>query len=92
MRQRFSPQLDLQIIPIEKIILPLRSRDELPPILAGLQWIWTQPALKTEIFVLVEEKILAGKKATGRVGCLSLLIGGLPKTSDRLSVALAALR
>lgn len=37
MRQRFSPQPDLQIIPIEKIILPRRSRDELPPILAGLQ-------------------------------------------------------
>src|SRR5258708_31164073 len=68
MRQRYSPQPDLQIIPIEKIQLPTRSRDELPPILAGLQWIWTHPTLKGEIFALLETKILAGKKATGRLG------------------------
>jgi IS5 family transposase len=68
MRQRYSPQPDLHAVPIEKITLPCNSRDELPPILAGLQWIWTQPELKAEIFTLLEAKILAGKKATGRVG------------------------
>src|SRR5260221_13807237 len=68
MRQRYSPQPDLQIIPIEKIQLPTRSRDELPPILAGLQWIWMHPTLKGEIFALLQAKILAGKKATGRTG------------------------
>lgn len=68
MRQRYSPQLDLNIVPIENIVLPARSRDELPPILAGLQWIWIHPTLKAEIFALLEKKILAGKKATGRVG------------------------
>ena len=68
MRHRYSPQSDLQIIPIEKIQLPLRSRDELPPILAGLQWIWTHPTLKADLFALLEAKILAGKKATGRFG------------------------
>jgi transposase, IS5 family len=68
MRQPFPSQPDLQIVPIEKIRLPLQSRDELPPILAGLQWIWTHPTLKAEIFALLEGKILAGKKATGRTG------------------------
>lgn len=68
MRQRFQTQPSLQIIPIEKIQLPTRSRDELPPILAGLQWIWTHATLKAEIFALLEAKILAGKKATGRTG------------------------
>lgn len=68
MRQRYSPQPDFQIVPIEKIQLPLHSRDELPPVLAGLQWIWTHRALKREIFDLLEAKILAGKKATGRTG------------------------
>jgi transposase, IS5 family len=68
MRQRYSPQPELQITPIEKIQLPARSRDELPPILAGLQWIWTHPTLKAEIFTLLEAKVLAGKKATGRRG------------------------
>ncbi|MEO7700172.1 MAG: ISNCY family transposase [Opitutus sp.] len=68
MRHPFQPQPELQITPIEKIRLPLQSRDELPPILAGLQWIWMHPTLKAEIFVLLEAKILAGKKATGRTG------------------------
>jgi hypothetical protein len=40
----------------------------LPPILAGLQWLWMHPTLKAEIFTLLEAKILAGKKATGRIG------------------------
>lgn len=68
MRHHFQHQPELQITPIEKIRLPLQSRDELPPILAGLQWIWTHPTLKTEILALLEAKILAGKKATGRTG------------------------
>lgn len=68
MRQRYSPQPDFNVIPIEKIVLPTKSRDELPPILAGLQWIWTHPTLKADIFALLETRILAGKKATGRTG------------------------
>lgn len=68
MRQHFNPEPDLQITPIEKILLPLRSRDELPPILASLQWIWMHPPLKAEILALLEARILGGKKATGRTG------------------------
>jgi hypothetical protein len=68
MRHPFQTQPDLQITPIEKIRLPLKSRDELPPLLAGLQWVWRHPTLKAEIFALLEAKILAGKKATGRPG------------------------
>ena len=63
MRHHFQTQPDLQLTPIEKIRLPLRSRDELPPILAGLQWLWMHPTLKPEILALIEGKILAGKKA-----------------------------
>ena len=65
MRHAFQTEPDLQIIPIEKIRLPLKSRDELPAILAGLLWIWMHPTLKAEIFARLEAKILAGKKATG---------------------------
>jgi len=68
MRHPYQAQPDLQLTPIEKIRLPLKSRDELPPILAGLQWIWMHPTLKAEIFALLEAKILAGKQATGRTG------------------------
>jgi len=68
MRHPFQTQPELQITPIEKIRLPLKSRDELPPILAGLQWVWMHPTLKTEILALLAAKILAGKNATGRTG------------------------
>lgn len=68
MRQRFNPQPDFQIIPIEKILLPLQSRDELPPILASLQWLWMHPTLKTQVLALLEAQVLAGKKRTGRTG------------------------
>jgi IS5 family transposase len=91
MRQRYSPQPDFQVIPIEKIQLPSKSRDELPPILAGLQWIWTHPRLKTAILALLEARILAGKKATGRTGMdlwqilvLGLVRLGLDADWDRL--------
>jgi len=63
-----SSEPDLQITPIEKIRLPLKSRDELPPILAGLQWLWMHPTLRAEILALLEAAVLAGKAATGRTG------------------------
>lgn len=68
MRHPFQAQPGLQLTPIEKIRLPLKSRDELPPILAGLQWIWMHPTLKAEILALLEAAVLADKKATGRTG------------------------
>jgi hypothetical protein len=40
----------------------------LPPILAGLQWVWMHPTLKAEILALLEANILADKKPTGRTG------------------------
>ena len=32
MRQRFARQLDLGQTPIEEVSIPLKSRDELPPV------------------------------------------------------------
>jgi hypothetical protein len=91
MRQRYCLQPQLDVVPIEKIVLPLKSRDELPPILAGLQWIWSHPTLKEEILALLEEKILAGKQATGRTGMdlwqilvLGVVRVGLDADWDRL--------
>jgi len=91
MRQHFTAQPEFGLVPIEQIVLPLKSRDELPPILAGLQWIWSHPTLKAEIFALLEAKILAGKKATGRTGLdlwqilvLGIVRLGLDANYDRL--------
>ena len=68
MRKRFEVQLCLGQTPIEKVIIPLKSRDELPPILAGLQWLWQNPEAHAQVFALLEQKINLGKKATGRPG------------------------
>ncbi len=68
MRKRFELQPGLNSLPIEKIQFPLKSRDELPPILAGLQWIFSNPDLHSKVFELLEKKILSNKKATGRNG------------------------
>lgn len=68
MRQRFEQQNTLGITPVSEIKFPLRSRDELPPVLKGLQHIFVTPELNEKIFSLLEEKICNGKKPTGRKG------------------------
>jgi hypothetical protein len=67
-RRRFEIQLVLGRTPIERVPVPLKSRDELPPILAALQWIFQTPEINEQIFALLESRLLAGKKATGRPG------------------------
>jgi transposase, IS5 family len=68
MRKRFEVQLALGRTPIERVQIPLKSRDELPPILAGLQWIFVTPELNEEIFPVLEGRVTKDKKATGRPG------------------------
>lgn len=68
MRKRFEVQLALGRTPIERVEIPLKSRDELPPILAGLQWIFQTPELNGKILALLEEHLTKGKKETGRPG------------------------
>ena len=68
MRRRFDVQLALGQTPIERVRIPLKSRDELPPILAGLQWIFQTPEMNEQVFALLESKVIAGKKAAGRPG------------------------
>ncbi|MFX1412166.1 MAG: ISNCY family transposase, partial [Promethearchaeota archaeon] len=54
--------------PIEQIEFPLNSRDELPPVLRALQYIYATPDLNKKVFKLLEKKIMSGIKATGRLG------------------------
>src|SRR5206468_6412672 len=68
MRRRFDVQLALGQIPIERVRIPLKSRDVLPPILAGLQWIFQTPEVSGKILALLEEHLVKGKKDTGRPG------------------------
>jgi hypothetical protein len=68
MRKRFECQLELGQTAIERIQIPLKSRDELPPILAGLQWIFLTSEVNEAVFQVLEEKIQGTKKQTGRMG------------------------
>ena len=68
MRKRFESQLHLGQTAIEHVTIPLKSRDELPPILAGLQWIFLTPEVNEEIFDLLEKQVCKGKQQTGRPG------------------------
>jgi hypothetical protein len=68
MRQRFEQQQTIGVTAISDIQFPLRSRDELPPVLKALQYIFVTPELNKQVFELLEKKICSGKKQTGRKG------------------------
>ena len=91
MRKRFEQQRKLGVISISEVKLPLKSRDELPPILRALQHIYVTPELNEEVFRILEEKVQKGKKKTGRYGMdlwhilvLSSVRLGLDADYDRL--------
>ena len=68
MRQRLELQLALGAIPIERVEIPTGTRDELPPTLAALQWVFTTPQVSSEIFQLLEKRLLGNDRSKGRPG------------------------
>ncbi len=68
MRATFKVQYELGAIPIEKVSIPLDSRDELPPVLRALQYIYNTPELQKQVFALLKDKIIGKLKSTGRTG------------------------
>ena len=68
MRQRFEVQLALGAVPIERVEIPTRTRDELPPTLAALQWVFTTPQVSSEVFRLLEDRLLRNDRSKGRPG------------------------
>lgn len=68
MRQRFEQRLSLRTVAIQDVKFPLKSRDELPPVLKALQYIFITPELNKKVFELLEKKICRDKKKTGRKG------------------------
>jgi len=68
MRKKFEQQLSIDITPINDIKIKDNKRDELPPTLLALQHIFVTPELNHEVFAIMEEAILKGKKKTGRKG------------------------
>ena len=92
MRKLFDVQLALGAVPIEKVEIPTKTRDELPPILAGLQWIFITPEVNRDIFAVLEKIQPADKNTTGRPGMdlwqilvLGVVRLGLDCNYDRLN-------
>ena len=90
MRKKFEQQYSIDIIPISEVKIENNKRDELPPILQGLQHIFVTPELNQEIFKILSAKIIKGKK-TGRPGMdlwhilvLGVIRMGLDTNYDRL--------
>ena len=68
MRKRFEQQYSIDLLPISEVKIKENKRDELPPILQALQYVFVTPELNKEVFRIMEESILKGKKKTGRTG------------------------
>ena len=58
-REIESPQLQIGQTPIAEIKFDLKSRDDIPKILRGLQYIYVTATIREPIFKLLEEKILS---------------------------------
>ena len=91
MRKRFEQQYSIDLIPISEVKIREDKRDELPPILLALQYIFVTPELNQEVFKIMEEAILKDKKKTGRTGMdlwhilvLGVVRMGLELNYDRL--------
>ena len=68
MRKTFEQQLSLGVVPIDEVQINQKSRHQLSPVLTALQYIFTTPELNHKVFKILEDKILSGKKKTGRPG------------------------
>lgn len=60
--------MNLRTVAITDVKFPLKSRDEMPPVLRALQYVFITPELNEKVFQLLEEKICSSKKKTGRKG------------------------
>lgn len=64
-----NPQMQFGEVDISQIQWDKKSRDEMPQVLRGLQYLYINPSIRNEIFQLLEKRILPGiDKKNGRPG------------------------
>ena len=69
MRKKLEPQLQIGQVDIAEMQFDLRSRDEIPKILIGLQHVYTTPELRGKVFEILEGVIPDNiDKSYGRPG------------------------
>ena len=68
MRKRFEQQMELGVKPISETPVLMKSRDDVPAMIRALLEIYNNPEYNKKIFEILENKLLKGKKKTGRKG------------------------
>lgn len=69
MRKTVTPQAKLGSVDISEIKFDLSSRDEIPKLLMGLQYIYSTPEIREKVFTVLEEIIPENTdKSNGRPG------------------------
>jgi hypothetical protein len=77
MRKRFVLQPELGTTAIEEIIIPTKSRDELPPVLMALQYIFVTEELSEQVFALLEQRIELKKMGRSGLSLWEILVLGV---------------
>ncbi len=93
MRKVKSTQSELGGTFIADIVISSKSRDDIPALLRGLQYLYTNPQLRSEVFALLDAQVNPkARKDTGRPGMelwrilvLAILKQGLNCDYDRLT-------
>ena len=68
MRKRFEQQIEIGTLLVQDTVIPLKCRDSLIDLLAALKEIFVRKEYNEQVFKILEESLLANKKATGRRG------------------------
>ena len=69
MRIVLNQQMQFGSVDISKIAFDPKSRDDIPQVLRGLQYIYANLGLREEVFKILEDTIAPGKnKKNGRHG------------------------
>ena len=77
MRKFKEEQMNFGEVDISQIKFDLKSRDEIPQLLAGLQYVYCTPQLKKEVFSLLGEHIKISKKGRRGMDLWNILVLGV---------------
>ena len=77
MRKFKEEQMNFGEVDISQIAFDLKSRDEIPQLLAGLQYIYCTPQLKEDVFSLLGEHIAITKKGRRGMDLWNILVLGV---------------
>ena len=81
MRKVIEEQMQLGAVDISKIQFDLKSRDEIPPLLCGLQYIYCSTKIRSKVFTLLEKYIKLSKTGRRGMDLWSILVLGTVRLS-----------